>query len=119
MLLAEDDPTTTAVLTHRLGRDGFAVVACADGETAAALLAAEAFGVVLAGAKLPSVDGLGLLQRLRAGEGAARFVLLAWPGNDALLATAFALGADDVLVRPFSLTEAAARIGRLARRRYA
>lgn len=120
-LLAEDDPATAAVLTHRLQRDGFEVLPCADGETALARVAAEPVDLVLAGANLPGVDGLGVLRGVRADPAVASvpFVLLAWPGNDAAVAQAFAQGADEVIVRPFSLVEASARVRRLVGRRTA
>lgn len=115
VLLAEDDPATAAVLNHRLQRDGCDVVRCEDGSAALAHVAAAPFDLVLAGANLPGLDGLSLLSRLRSGTETPSipFVVLAWPGNDALVARAFALGASEVIVRPFSLVEAAARIHRL------
>lgn len=114
-LLAEDDAATAAVLAHLLTRKQLSVSRCSDGQTAAERLAHQAFDLVLAGANLPGVNGLDLLRTLarRAPDSRPPVILLAWPGNDALLAQAFREGAAEVLVRPFSLVEVGARIERL------
>lgn len=115
VLLAEDDAATAAVLHHLLVREGFSVCVCAEGSRALEHLATESFSLVVAAAGLPGVNGLDVLRHLRGAPEtrSVPFVLLAWPGNDALIARAFRAGAADVLVRPFSLVEAAARLGRL------
>lgn len=114
-LLAEDDAATASVLAHLLTRKKLTVSRCSDGQTAAERLAHQTFDLVLAGANLPGVNGLDLLRTLarRPADDRPPVILLAWPGNDALLAQAFREGAAEVLVRPFSLVEVGARIERL------
>ena len=119
VLLADGDDVTVRVLRHRFERDGLAVAVVATGFDALTALRTTAPAVALVNAALVGVDGFEVLQRVRRGEAgpaALPVVVTCWAGNDALVVRAFALDADDVLVRPFSLAEASARIRRLVRR---
>ncbi|HEX8298329.1 MAG TPA: response regulator [Rubricoccaceae bacterium] len=119
MLIADDDGVTVRVLRHRFERDGLAVETVEDGLDALAVLVAAPPAVALVNVALAGVDGFEVLRRLRAGEAGPPdlpLALMGWSGNDALVVRGFALDADDVVVRPFSLAEVSARIRRLARR---
>lgn len=118
MLVADDDALTIRVLRHRLERDGLAVDAVVDGFDAIERLVAAPPQAALLNVALSGVDGFEVVRRIRAGEAGPRdlrVALLCWAGNDALIVRGFALGADDLIVRPFSLAEVSARIRRLAR----
>ena len=110
---------TGRVLRHRLERDGLAVTVVADGiETLDVLLTAPPDVAVL-NVALVGVDGFEIVRRVRAGEAGPPdlpLALVCWAGNDALVVRGFALDADDLLIRPFSLAEVSARVRRLVRR---
>jgi len=82
-------------------------------------LSSETFDVALIDAVLVGVDGLDLVRRIRMGETGDPDIgigVLCWPGNDAMVARAYGLDADDVMMRPFSLVALSASVKRLARR---
>lgn len=120
VLLGEEDPITAHVLRHRLERDGMAVEMAPDGPAALRALAAGGVDAALLEANLAGVDGLDVLRRIRAGEAGPERLgvgLILWPGNDGLVARAYDLDADDVVVRPLSLVAVSASVRRLVRRR--
>lgn len=119
VLVAEEDAITVRVLRHRLERDGLAVDAVADGLDALDRLTTAPPDVALLDVALVGLDGFELVRRIRAGEAGPRglpVALLCGAGHDAQIVRGFALDADDVIVRPFSLAEVSARLRRLARR---
>ena len=119
MLIADEDAVTVRVLRHRFERDGLAVDTVADGAEALARLHTAPPDVALLNVALVGVDGFEILRRVRAGEAGPPdlpLALMCWAGNDALVVRGFALDADDIVVRPFSLAEVSARVRRLARR---
>lgn len=95
------------------------VTAVRDGVAAMDALSTQAFDVAIIDAVLVGVDGLDLVRRVRLGEAGPSDIgigVLCWPGNDSLLARAYALDADNVMVRPLSLVALSASVARLARR---
>ena len=119
VLIADEDAVTVRVLRHRFERDGLAVDTVADGAEALARLHTAPPDVALLNVALVGVDGFEILRRVRAGEAGPPdlpLALMCWAGNDALVVRGFALDADDIVVRPFSLAEVSARVRRLARR---
>ncbi len=117
-LLAIQDAVTVAVVRHRLERDGLDLATVVDGPAALDALADGPFDLVVLDVTLPGVDGLDVLRRVRdgqAGPPALPVMVLAWPSNDALIARAYDLDADIVLVRPLTLAALSAGARRLAR----
>lgn len=111
----DTDEPTLDVIGHRLTRAGFSVATERTGPDALVAIAREAPDVVVAGARLPGLDGLGLFQQLEARlDLPPPVVLVFWPGNGAAIAEALDAGVADVVVRPLSLAEVVARIARLA-----
>lgn len=120
VLLADADAITADVIGHRLRRDGLAVDAVEDGPTALDALGGGGFHAAILGATLAGVGGLDMLRRIRAGEAGPPdlgVAVVLWPGNDRMVARAYDLDADDVLVRPLSLVAVSASVRRLLRRR--
>ena len=67
----DDDPLSRQVAAHLLAHDGFAAVPAANGEQAMALIETASFDAVLTDVRMPRMDGIELLKRIR-----ARFPLL-------------------------------------------
>ncbi len=117
VLVVEDERTIAANLHDFLGARGFDVDVAYDGAAAIARLGTGTFDVVVLDLGLPRMSGGAVLEQLR------RTLRLATPvlvltARDALgdKLDAFALGADDYLIKPFAMAELAVRIAALHRR---
>jgi two-component system, OmpR family, response regulator len=116
LLLAEDDRMIGASVERGLKQDGFTVDWVQDGRAAELALQEDVHDLLLLDLGLPRRDGLAVLAAMRR-RGDARPVLIL-TARDAIADRVAGLdaGADDYLVKPFELTELAARIRALARR---
>ena len=116
LLLAEDDPMIGDGVRRGLAQDGFAVDWVRDGRAAELALAENVHDLVLLDLGLPRKEGLDVLAAMRR-RGDARPVLVL-TARDAVADRVAGLdaGADDYLVKPFGLSELAARIRALVRR---
>jgi len=119
VLIAEDDDTTAALLRHRLERDGFRVDRFEDGVEAYRAVRENPPDLVVLDVKMPGMDGLELLGRLREEErfDAMPIIVLTAMGGEDDLVRGFELGANDYMQKPFSPIELMARVRSLLRRR--
>lgn len=119
MLVVEDEAAIADAVCDSLRRAGHAVDHLVDGKAAIAALQEHAFSMVVLDLGLPGEDGSEVLRRLRAGhDDIPVLVITAREGVDLRVRT-LDLGADDYLVKPFSLDEFDARVRALLRRRSA
>ena len=112
LLIIEDEPDLRGYLTKLFTRDGYAVEAVGDAETALTSLADNPPDMVITDVMLPGQSGLDMLTALRLDEEIARLpvvVLTARADADSAVA-AFAAGADDFVVKPFNSAELLARV---------
>ncbi|MGA8278098.1 MAG: response regulator transcription factor [Rhodanobacteraceae bacterium] len=117
VLVAEDDPAIAAVLHASLRDSGQQVDHVADGRQADLALSDHRYDLLVLDLGLPSLDGTGVLQRLRRrGDDLSVLVVTAREGLDERIRV-LDCGADDYLVKPFALSEFAARTRALLRRR--
>ncbi|KAF3884210.1 MULTISPECIES: response regulator transcription factor [Nostocales] len=116
ILLVEDDITQLQPLQGALSKVGHIVDAAEDGEIAQWLMTHRDYDLLILDWMLPKVSGVSLCQKYRqAGKTAPVLILTA---KDAILdkVSALDVGADDYLVKPFSLLELLARVRALGRR---
>jgi DNA-binding response OmpR family regulator len=118
ILLVEDSLRLRRAIETALAKSGYAVDVVGDGLEGLALAEATEYDVVILDIMLPSLDGLSLLQRLRAQERGVHVLLLT--ARDTVQDRVHGLdaGADDYLVKPFALEELLARVAALCRRAY-
>ena len=109
VLLVEDDRELRATLRESLQVEGYAVAAAASLADAHALLANTEVDIVLLDLGLPDGDGETLLMALRRGRSTPVIVISARETDDPKIRLLDA-GADDFLVKPFSLGELLARM---------
>ena len=115
LLTIEDDPVLGAYLHEQLGRCGFDVIWCQNGQEGLALARQEHFDVVLMDILLPGMNGLQVLTQLRQTH-ALPVILMSALGAEADRISGFQLGADDYLPKPFSMAELRVRIQAILRR---
>ncbi|MDM7959565.1 MAG: response regulator transcription factor [Synechococcus sp. WH 8007] len=116
LLLADDDPKLRQFLELELGEEGYAVQSAASGMEALLAIRQEQPELVILDWMLPDLSGVEVCKRLRStGLGVPVLMLT---GRDAVADRVEALdaGADDYLVKPFSIEELLARLRALARR---
>ena len=116
LLLAEDDRMIGESVQRGLRQDGFAVDWVADGRAAELALSEKVHDLVVLDLGLPRKQGIDVLRSMRQ-RGDLRPVLIV-TARDAVTDRVAGLdaGADDYVVKPFELTELAARIRALLRR---
>lgn len=116
VLLIEDDPRVAAHVARGLGELGHAVQHCADGRAGLLAAAASRFDVIVLDRMLPQLDGMKVLQALRAAGDATPVLILSALGDLDERVAGLRAGGDDYLPKPFALSELTARVEVLARR---
>jgi DNA-binding response OmpR family regulator len=116
ILLVEDDSALSRSMTRGLEAEHFAVDWVCDGEEALQYLKAINYDIVLLDLKLPRLDGLSVLKRLRSQQ--MRMPVMVLSGRTDLEDRVGALefGADDYLIKPYAFSEVMARVRALLRR---
>ncbi len=116
LLLIEDDAALRLGLARKLEADGYRVDQAADGEDG--LFQAQEYPVDLAivDLGLPKLNGLSVVQRLRAQGRTLPVLVLTARGSWQDKVVGLESGADDYLVKPFEYPELAARVKALLRR---
>lgn len=121
VLVVDDDEGVRSGVTWALEADGFAVNAVGNGIEALQALKTSRPDLVVLDLSLPGVGGLDILRQLRLDEEAAQcarlpIIILSGRDGETDRIVGLDLGADDYLVKPFSLGELAARARSLLRR---
>ncbi len=117
VLLIEDDLEAARILVKGLRESGYGVDHAADGREGLARASAGQFDLIVTDRMLPQLDGLVVIERLRAkGIGTPVLVLSALGSVDDRI-RGLKAGGDDYLTKPFAFAELLARIEALLRRR--
>jgi DNA-binding response OmpR family regulator len=119
ILVIEDDPSILRGLQLNLTMEGYMVRSASDGETGLQLARSERFDLLVVDVMLPRLGGLELIRELRRDDPELPVLILSAKGQESDKVAGLQLGADDYMVKPFSLKELLARIGALLRRRRA
>lgn len=117
ILLVEDDERLSGYVAKALREEGHLVEIAADGTSGLTMATAATYDVIVLDRMLPQVDGLKVLQALRAMEDATPVLILSALGDADERVRGLRAGGDDYLAKPFSIEELVARIEVLARRR--
>src|SRR3954463_10175600 len=116
VLIIEDDDVIAQGMARHLQSAGFDAVGVANGETGLARLRFERPDVCVLDLMLPGLDGWKVIEQAR-GEGIGTpIVVVSARGTEHDRVHALEIGADDYLVKPFSMKELVARVGAAARR---
>jgi two-component system phosphate regulon response regulator PhoB len=118
ILVVEDEAALAELIRYNLASQGFRVAVAADGEEAELLVGEGRFDLVVLDWMLPGVSGLELCRRLRRRDAShtVPVLMLTARGEEADRVRGLATGADDYMVKPFSVPELMARVKALLRR---
>ncbi len=118
LLIVEDEEALILLIRYNLEAEGYQVEAVERGDEAELRLAEETYDLVLLDWMLPGTSGIELCRRIRARRETASLpvIMLTARGEEAERVRGLATGADDYIVKPFSVPEFVARVKALLRR---
>ena len=118
ILLVEDEAAIREMVRHALSRAGFEIRAVADAAHADREIDVRPPDLILLDWMLPGISGLEYARRLRRDDAtrAIPLIMLTAKGEEGDKLSGFEAGADDFVVKPFSVKELVARIGAVLKR---
>ena len=118
ILVVEDEAALSLLLTYNLEAEGYAVARAERGDDAEVMLAESTPDLVILDWMLPGVSGFELCRRMRARESTRDLpvIMLTARGEESERVRGLSIGADDYVVKPFSVPELMARVRSLLRR---
>ncbi len=118
VLIVEDERDLQRVIAYNLKQAGFDVVSAHDGETALRAVREERFDLVILDLMLPDLPGTEICRRLKQNKETAGIpvIMVTAKGEEIDRIVGFELGADDYVVKPFSVRELILRVRAVLRR---
>jgi two-component system OmpR family response regulator len=116
ILIVEDDDKTANYLTRGLSESGYVVDRADDGETGLTQALEGIYDFLIVDKRLPGVDGLKLVRRLRERELELPILMISGLASTADRVEGLQAGCDDYLAKPYAFSELLARIEALHRR---
>jgi two-component system OmpR family response regulator len=116
ILVVDDEPNITELVSMALRYEGFEVDVAADGRSALARAATFRPHLMVLDVMLPDVDGFGVLKRIRADGHPVSVVFLTARDATEDKVNGLTLGGDDYVTKPFSVEELVARVRAVLRR---
>ena len=118
VLVVEDEDALSALLQYNLDKEGHRVVVASDGEEALMLIDERQPDLIVLDWMLPKVSGIEVCRRLRAKAETKNLpvIMLTARGEESDRIRGLDTGADDYIVKPFSMSELAARVRAVLRR---
>ncbi len=117
VLLAEDDNDVSVLLRRALGRSGLVIDVVHDGVEALWMASEFPYDVIILDVNIPAPDGFEVCRRLRESRNWTPVIFVTGRGDVLDRITGLDAGADDYLVKPFSMAELHARFRAVGRRR--
>ena len=118
VLVVEDEPAQREVLAYNLEAEGFRVAMAADGEEALLLVAEDRPDIIVLDWMLPNVSGIEVCRQLktRSETRGVPIIMLSARSEEVDRVRGLETGADDYVVKPYSLVELMARVRTQLRR---
>ncbi|MCW0483984.1 response regulator transcription factor [Gaoshiqia sediminis] len=114
ILVAEDNKLILETINHKLLRDGYEVIKAQDGKECLSYLENNEVDLLITDLYMPYVNGHEVINTLRnEWQNKTPILVLSADGAEDTVLKAFELGADDYVVKPFSLSELTIRIRKL------
>ncbi len=116
VLLVDDEESIVESIEYALSQEGFEVVSAHNGQEALQKVQLEKPNLIVLDLMLPELSGLEVCRILRRERNETPIIMLTAKGEEIDRVIGLEVGADDYLVKPFSLRELIARIRALLRR---
>lgn len=118
ILVVEDEEDISELIRFNLEQEGFAVATVADGEHALSAIKKRQPALVILDLMLPGMSGVDVCRRLRATDATAHLpiVIVTAKASETDRVVGLEMGADDYIVKPFSVRELLARVRAVLRR---
>jgi two-component system OmpR family response regulator len=116
VLVVDDEENVTHLVSSALRFDGFETITADNGPSALAAVAEADPDLVVLDVMMPGMDGLGVLQNLRAAGSQVPVIFLTARDAASDRIGGLRAGADDYVVKPFSVEELLARVHAVLRR---
>jgi DNA-binding response OmpR family regulator len=116
VLIVEDDPAIRQGIVDALGFEGYTTLEAADGDRGLEMAVSSDFDLLLLDLVLPGRDGLDILREVRVSRPTLPVIILTARGEESDRVQGLRLGADDYVVKPFSVKELLARVQAVLRR---
>jgi DNA-binding response OmpR family regulator len=117
ILIAEDEKDIRNLLKLQLEQEGYSVYAAKDGLEALEMMQDKVIDLAILDVMMPRLDGFNLLRKIRQ-TSKIPVIFLTARGDDMDKILGLGIGADDYLVKPFSMAELLARVGAQLRRNH-
>ena len=116
VLLVEDDPSILATLKYNLGMEGYEVIAVMDGAEALTLARSRTPNLIVLDVMLPIMSGMEVCRSLRAEGDTVPILMLTARAEEIERVVGLETGADDYMIKPFSVREVVAKVAAMLRR---
>lgn len=116
ILIIEDDPTINEAIEYNLKREGFSVLVATSGDDGLKLAKAGEPDLVLLDLMLPGLNGFEVCRQLRERDPALPILMITALQDEGSKVKGFDSGADDYIVKPFSIAEVIAKVKAVFRR---
>jgi two-component system KDP operon response regulator KdpE len=117
ILVVDDEPPILRFLRASLESQGYIVSTAADARTALDMVRKKAADLIVLDLGLPDMDGLDVVRQIRDDGETLPIIILSSRDNESAKVTAFDLGVDDYVTKPFGIDELLARIRAAQRHR--
>jgi len=118
ILYVEDDKTLSFITKENLERKGYSITFCEDGEQALKMFKSDSFDLCLLDVMIPKIDGFTVAKEIRTINKDIPLIFLTAKSLQEDKIHGLMIGADDYLVKPFSIEELYLKIEIFLKRKY-
>lgn len=116
LLVIEDEPTLSRLLSYNLTQEGFNVTVEEHGTSGYERASKETFDLILLDVMLPGMNGFDILEKLRQQGIKTPIIILTAKNAEEEVVQGLKMGADDYITKPFGVSELLARVSAVMRR---
>lgn len=113
ILVIEDNPMVMKSIEFKLLKDGYDVITTGDGREAMELIQKEDLNLVITDLMLPFISGIQLIEFIKKIKLELPIIVLSTATQEEIITSAFNMGVDDFITKPFNPNELSLRVKRL------